>query len=101
MSQQQLSEISGIAQSNISAIENNRREPSASTLHQLLIACGYQLIANGGSRSVPIPVEPLDHEGDFGLEIEPPARTASERNRRLMSVLAIADATRASKRNRT
>ncbi len=51
ITQTQLAEISGIKQSNISAIERGRRHPSADTLHRLLFACGFELIATGGART--------------------------------------------------
>ena len=59
MTQAQLAEIADLEQSNISAIENGRRAPSAVTLHRLLDACGYELLAVAGGRvlSVPPPVE--------------------------------------------
>lgn len=52
LSQSHLARISGVAQANISAIENDRRLPSAATLHRLLHACGYALEARAGDRSV-------------------------------------------------
>ena len=52
LSQRELAEVSGIRQANISAIENNRREPSAETLNRLLVACGYQLAAVAGERVI-------------------------------------------------
>lgn len=59
MTQAELAAIADVEQSNISAIENGRRAPSAVTLHRLLAACGYELLAVGGGRvlGVPPPVE--------------------------------------------
>ena len=54
LTQAQLAEISGIEQSNISAIENDRRSPSAETLHRLLFSCGFALIATAGPTSLPL-----------------------------------------------
>ncbi len=52
LTQAQLAEISGDKQANISAIETGRREPSAPTLHRLLVACGFDLVAIAGARSL-------------------------------------------------
>lgn len=52
MTQRQLAEVSGIQQSNISAIESNRRVPSAETLNRLVVACGFELTATAGDRTV-------------------------------------------------
>ena len=62
LTQVELSEVSGIAQANISAIENDRRHPSTETLHRLLLSCGFELVAVAGSRTIPLP-PPLD-DGD-------------------------------------
>lgn len=43
LTQRQLAEASGVARTSISAIENDRRAPSAETLHRLLATCGYEL----------------------------------------------------------
>lgn len=45
-----------MAQSNVSAIENGRRMPTAETLHRLLTACGYELLAVAGTRVLGFPV---------------------------------------------
>ena len=45
LTQHDLAATSGVAQSNISAIENGRRIPSADTLNRLLVACGFELAA--------------------------------------------------------
>lgn len=62
LTQVELAEVSGVAQANISAIENDRRHPSAETLHRLLLSCGYELVAVAGARTIPLP-PPLD-DGD-------------------------------------
>lgn len=56
LTQGQLAEISGIRQANISAIENDRRTPSADTLNRLLVACGYELAAVAGPRVIACPL---------------------------------------------
>ncbi len=63
LTQVQLAEISGVGQSNISAIENGRRAPTAETLHRLLQACGFALLAAAGGRTFAIPA-PDDAELD-------------------------------------
>lgn len=101
MSQRQLSLVSGVGQSNISAIENDRRIPSAETLHRLLEACGFELTATAGSRTIFCP--PPDDERVAGaLPGDPPderpalAPGASERERAraVAAVLDAVDATR-------
>ena len=62
LTQVELAEVSGIAQANISAIENDRRRPSTDTLHRLLQSCGFELVAVAGARTIPLP-PPLD-DGD-------------------------------------
>lgn len=56
LTQGQLAEISGVRQANISAIENDRRTPSADTLNRLLVACGYELAAVAGPRVIGCPL---------------------------------------------
>ena len=55
LTQAQLAGIAGVEQSNISAIENGRRAPSAETLHRLLFACGFELVASAGPRRLALP----------------------------------------------
>lgn len=55
LSQAEVAEISGVKQSNISAIENGRRKPSAETLQRLLAACGFELLAEAGDRVLTFP----------------------------------------------
>lgn len=52
LTQRELADISGVRQSNISAIENGRRVPSADTLNRLLVACGFELTATAGTRTL-------------------------------------------------
>lgn len=105
LSQGQLAQLSGIQQSNISAIENDRRMPSLDTLNRMVVACGYELMAVAGERRIacalptvgwfpdedlppPVPGDPPD---------EPPTVTpqtpASERSRVLTALLEAVDAT--------
>ena len=63
MTQGALAAASGVAQANISAIENGRRQPNAETLHRLLAACGFDLVAVSGDERIhllppPAPGEP-------------------------------------------
>ena len=56
LTQQQLAEISGVRASNISAIENDRRLPSADTLNRLVVSCGYGLVAKAGAKVIACPL---------------------------------------------
>lgn len=58
LSQKQVAESAGLTQSNLSAIENDRRVPTIDTVNRVLVACGYELTAVGGSVSIsaPLPV---------------------------------------------
>ncbi len=69
MSQAELAQVSGVSQPNISAIENNRRLPSADTLNRLVVSCGYELAAVAGERAV---YAPLPTVGWFPDEDLPP-----------------------------
>jgi transcriptional regulator with XRE-family HTH domain len=106
LTQRQLAEVSGVRQSNISAIESGRRVPSADTLNRLIVACGYELSATAGSRALfcPLPRAGWFPDDDLPPRAgddppdEPPAlgRGASmeERVRAITAVLEAADATR-------
>lgn len=89
-----------MSQPNISAIENDRREPSADTLNRLLVACGYELAAVAGARVVHAPLpragwfpdedlpprladDPVDEASTVGL-----GTTPAERARILTAALA-------------
>lgn len=48
LSQEALGEVAGVSQPNISAYENDRRTPSLDTFNRLVVACGYQVAADGG-----------------------------------------------------
>ena len=66
LTQVELAAVSGIAQANISAIENDRRQPTAETLHRLLTSCGFELVAMAGTREIPLP-PPLDDDAPHVL----------------------------------
>ncbi len=68
LSQSELAEVAGVPQPNLSAIENDRRMPSADTLNKILVACGYQLMAVAGERHIPCP---LPRAGWFPDEGDP------------------------------
>lgn len=107
LTQRQLAEVSGVRQSNISAIEAGRRAPSADTLNRLIVACGYQLSATAGRRTIFCPLPrgagwfPDDdlppRSGDDPPD-EPPAlgpgAPMEDRVRAITAVLEAADATR-------
>jgi len=94
LTQAELASVSGVAQSNLSAIENDRRLPSAGTLHRLIESCGFQLAAVAGGRVVVC--APLDHEPAADLAVEPPTVTAAtpmaERVRVLTAALDASEA---------
>jgi len=69
LGQTELAELVGISQPNLSAYERGRRVPTADTLNRLLVACGYQLVASAGSRSVACA---LPRAGWFPDEDNPP-----------------------------
>jgi transcriptional regulator with XRE-family HTH domain len=92
LTQTQLAEISGVEQSNISAIEHGRRQPTAATLHRLLLACGFEVLAVAGDLVVPFPASPDDIAGN--AQTDPPTpRNDAERNRMLMAALRASEAT--------
>lgn len=69
MTQGELAAASGIAQANISAIENGRRQPSAETLHRLLAACGYDLVAVSGDERIHLVPPPAPGEPEIVSEL--------------------------------
>lgn len=48
MSQSDLAEVVGISQPNLSAYERDRRTPGLDVFNRILVACGYQVAADGG-----------------------------------------------------
>lgn len=57
LSQSELAAICGLSQPALSAIENDRRVPSAETLNTIVVACGYELaaVAREGTLYCPLP----------------------------------------------
>lgn len=105
LTQRELAEISGVHQSNLSAIESGRRLPSADTLNRLLVACGFELSATAGSTTIycplpgagwfpdedvppPLPGDPPDEAPALG-----PDASMEERVRAITATLAAAEAT--------
>lgn len=106
LSQGDLATVVGISQPNLSAYERDRRVPSADTLNRLVVACGYQLVARAGDRSVACE---LPRAGWFPDEGNPPRlpddpideaptvdvnTTIQERAAVINAVLELASATR-------
>ena len=71
LTQPQLAELSGIEQANISAIETGRRSPTAATLHRLVHACGFELVASAGTRQLACPPPQGDDWFDALIERHP------------------------------
>jgi transcriptional regulator with XRE-family HTH domain len=91
LTQAELAEISGVDQPNVSAIENGKRQPSAATLHQLLLACGYELLAAAGDKVIPLPASPDDAPGGAPVAPATPL-TAKQRTRAVVAALDAAEA---------
>lgn len=72
MSQNELAAVSGIPQPNISAIEHDRRLPSADSLNRLLVACGFELAAVAGERRIHCPLPEVGWFPDEGLPLPDP-----------------------------
>lgn len=99
LTQHDLARVSGIAQANISAIENDRRTPSADTLNRLIVACGFELAATAGDRTIycPLPDDLWSRLADDPPDERPtvaPSASAAERAEVLSAVLDAVDATR-------
>ena len=106
LTQCDLAAVSGMQQSNISAIESGRRRPSADTLNRLLVASGFELAAVGREHILycplpkagwfpdedlpaPHPDDPVDERPSVGAD-----RPVEERAAIIAAVLDGADATR-------
>jgi transcriptional regulator with XRE-family HTH domain len=85
LTQADLARRAGTSQPVISAYEHGRRDPTFHTLERLIEAAG----------------ERLRLDADVGAGGPPPARDASERARRLVDVLLLADAIPTRRRSRT
>lgn len=106
LSQAVLAEISGISQPNISAFENGRRVPTLDVLNRIVVACGYQLVAEAGPNQVrcPLPkagwfphedLPPSSADDPEGSDPPvPPAATAAQRGEILAELLDLTDAVR-------
>jgi transcriptional regulator with XRE-family HTH domain len=102
LTQHDVAATSGVAQSNISAIENGHRIPSADTLNRLVVACGFELAATAGDLTIYCPLPPEDHSWPARVPGDPPderpslaaGASAEERARVLTAVLDAVDATR-------
>jgi transcriptional regulator with XRE-family HTH domain len=106
LTQAELAKISGVRQSNVSAIESGRRIPSADTLNRLLVACGFELTATAGNRTIycslprvgwfpdeDVPARSPDDPPDQDRAI-PPSASPEDRARAIAAVLGVSDATR-------
>jgi len=99
LTQLDVASVSGVGQSNISAIENGRRVPSADTLNRLLVACGFELTATAGDLKVfcSLPAEdPSDRAPGDPPDERPtltPGSSEAERARVVTAVLDAVDAT--------
>ena len=96
LTQAQLAAISGVDQPNISAIELGRRQPSAATLHQLLLACGYEVLAAAGDNIIRFPASADDVPGDVVASVPVPLTP----KQRVAAVAAALDASEAIVRGR-
>lgn len=107
LTQRDLALVSGVGKSNISAIENDRRTPSADTLNRLLVACGFELTATAGDRTIFCPLPrggafPDDDQSALPLPGDPPDQpptlpagaSMDDRVQVVTAVLDAADATR-------
>ncbi len=104
LTQAQLAETTGIDQPNLSAYENDRRTPTIDALNRILVACGYQLVAESGDQRVrcPLPIagwfadddlppalpgDPADNESRDRQSTSP-----EDRGRMIYELLQLADA---------
>jgi len=56
MTQLEVGAITGIAQANISAYENDRQTPSIDIVNRIVTGCGYALKAVAGPTSIDLPL---------------------------------------------
>jgi transcriptional regulator with XRE-family HTH domain len=104
LSQSDLAATTGISQPNLSAYENDRRAPTIDVLNRILVACGYQLVADAGQARVrcPLPVAgwfpdddlppPLPDDPVAASEPAPPG-SPQERGRSVYEALRLGEAT--------
>jgi transcriptional regulator with XRE-family HTH domain len=69
LTQAQLADTVSISQPNLSAYENDRRQPTLDVANRIAVACGYQLVADGGRNQLRVP---LPRVGWFPDEDLPP-----------------------------
>lgn len=99
MTQAELAHVSGVAQPNISAIENGRRTPSIDVLRRLLAGCGYTMIVHDGREVLVVPAAVEDAGTSTA---EPPTVTPhSPMAERVRVLTAVLDASEAVVRART
>lgn len=72
MTQAQVAANAGITQSNLSAIENDRRLPTIDTLNRIVVACGYELAAVAGNRTIYAPIGDNPEDATPRLPGDPP-----------------------------
>lgn len=106
MTQAQLSEIVGISQPNLSAYENDRRTPSLDIANRILVACGYELVADGGPRRISAPLPKAGRSPDEDVPPRLPgdpddedptvdaSTSAGERASLFVTMIELADANR-------
>ena len=83
LTQAQLATLAGLEQPNVSAIERDRREPTADTLARIADACGFELVARAGSTTLSLVPDDLE------ATPPPPPMTPAERNAKLTAVLEL------------
>lgn len=106
LTQAQLAEVVGISQPNLSAYENDRRSPSLEVANRIVVACGYELVADAGPRQVACPLPKVGWFPDEDLpprlpddpDDEPPtvdsSVSAAQRARIFTSMVELVDAIR-------
>ncbi len=76
LTQVELAETAGISQPNLSAYENGHRVPTADTLNRLVVACGYELTAAAGAKTIACALPKVgwfpDEENPARLPDDPP-----------------------------
>jgi transcriptional regulator with XRE-family HTH domain len=103
LTQAELARTCGISQPNLSAYENDRRSPTIDAFNRIVVACGYQVVADGGSKRLGCPLPSVGWFPDEDLPTAspddpvgapPPRPPESDRERGLAvyEVLQLADA---------
>jgi transcriptional regulator with XRE-family HTH domain len=96
LTQAELAAVVGIDQPNLSAYEHDRRTPSAETLHRIVTACGYRLVAEAGERRIALAPPPTPRVASDPHDEPPVVGSADPRVRgeALEQLLRLAEATR-------